>query len=264
MSCVYKLVYWALQFCFSFHYCFIYIYRKCASLKAESVCAPSRATCTKATTIFMSQSTRRSLLLPNVRYISEPDIKHAYKNRELIGKGTFAKCYLIQMDAMKVCFKQLWAESRYKSLFYTEARILSELCHHNLPWLHAFCDSSNVIAIIMTFHPYNQEKNSWTFLMHCTVHIRMWMLQKMNWKQVLFGSTSALVYIQAKGILHNDIKTDNILRLSNGVWSLLVDFNKACHSDEGQLYKLSHKEKEKYTKHHPQIAPEVRCGIKRQ
>ena len=55
-----------------------------------------------------------------------------------------------------------------------------------------------------------------------------------------------------------------IERLSGGVRSLLVDFNKACHSDEGQMYKLSHKEKEKYAKHHPQIAPEVRCGIKRQ
>ena len=65
-----------------------------------------------------------------------------------------------------------------------------------------------------------------------------------DWKQILLGSTSALVYLQAKGILHNDIKTDNILieRLSgSNVRSLLIDFNKACHLDEGQVYKLSHR-----------------------
>ena len=80
--------------------------------------AQSRATCTKATTMFASRSTRNSLLPCNIRHISEPDIKHDYKNRELIGKGTLAKCYLIQMGAMKVCFKQLSADTKYKSLFY--------------------------------------------------------------------------------------------------------------------------------------------------
>ena len=57
----------------------------------------------------------------------------------------------------------------------------------------------------------------------------------MRLEQVLLGSTSASVYLQAKGILHNDIKTDNILieRISGSdVRSLL---NKACHSDESQV-----------------------------
>ena len=237
-------------------------------LRAESACVRSRATCTKATTMFTSRSTRKSLLPSSVRHICEADIKHAYKNRELIGKGTFAKCYLIQMGAMKVCFKQLSAETKYKSLFYTEARILSELCHHNLPWLHAFCDSPNITAIIMTFHPYSQENNRSLNIFDALygAHQSVGVVSGNEWKQVLLGSTSALVYLQAKDILHNDIKTDNILieRISNGVRALLIDFNKACHSDEGQVYKLSHKEKEKYAKHHPQIAPEVRCGFQKQ
>ena len=220
--------------------------------------------------MFASRSTRNSSLPSNIRHISEPDIKHDYKNRELIGKGTFAKCYLIQMGAMKVCFKQLSADTKYKSLFYTEARILSELCHHNLPWLHAFCDTSNVTAIIMTFHPYNQEHNRSLNIfdaLYCAQQYGDVSVTVCDWKQVLLGSTSALVYLQAKGILHNDIKTDNILieRLSGSdVRSVLIDFNKACHSDEGQVYKLSHKEKDKYAKHHPQVAPEVRCGIEKQ
>ena len=53
-------------------------------------------------------------------------------------------------------FKQLLADTKYKS---PEARILSELSSHNLPWLRVFCDTSNVTAIIVTFHSYNQEHN---------------------------------------------------------------------------------------------------------
>ena len=141
------------------------------------------------------------------------------------------------MYAMKVRFKQLSAETKYKS---TEARILSELCH-NLPWLHAFCDSPNITAIIMTFHPYNQENKSLNiFNALYSKHQSVDVVSGNDWKQVLLGSLSALVYLQLKDILH-DIKTDNILieRVPNGVQALLIDFNVACHSDEGQVYKLS-------------------------
>ena len=123
---------------------------------------------------------------------------HDYKNRELIGKGTFTKCYLIQMGAM-VCFKQLSADTKYKSLFYTEAS-------HNLPWLHTFCDTSNVTAIIMTFHPYNLEHNGSLNILdalYCAQQYGDVSVTVYDWKQVLLGSTSALVYLQAKGILHN-------------------------------------------------------------
>lgn len=108
----------------------------------------------------------------------------------------------------------------------------------------------------MTFHPYSQENNRSLNIFDALygAHQSVGVVSGNEWKQVLLGSTSALVYLQAKDILHNDIKTDNILieRISNGVRALLIDFNKACHSDEGQVYKLSHKEKERYAKHHLQ------------
>lgn len=58
------------------------------------------------------------------------------------------------------------------------------------------------------------------------------------------------------------MRTDNVLieSTSSGVWAILIDFNKACLSCEAKLYKLSLEEKRKYSKYHPQIAPEVRNG----
>ena len=59
----------------------------------------------------------------------------------------------------------------------------------------------------MTFHPYNQEKNSSLNIFDALygTHQNVDVTEN-DWKQVLLGSTSALVYLQAKGILHNDIK----------------------------------------------------------
>ena len=90
-----------------------------------------------------------------------------------------------------------------------------------------------------------------------------------NWEQILFGCISALCYLQKKNILHNDIKSDNILieKMSPDfliIRAVLVDFNKACHLNEALLYKLSTTEKIRYTRDHPQIAPEVRNGYQKQ
>ena len=121
----------------------------------------------------------------------------------------------------------------------------------------------------MTYHPYDGDNYSKSL----NIYDALFGLRKDisnisvgEWKQIILGSLSALVYLNDRNVLHNDIKTDNILieRLPSGIRSVLIDFNKACHSNEGQLYHLSAKEKEKYAIRHPQIAPEVRCGIMRQ
>ena len=46
-----------------------------------------------------------------------------------------------------------------------------------------------------------------------------------EWKQIILGSISALVYLNDKSILHNDIKTDNILieRLHSGIRLVLIE-----------------------------------------
>ena len=221
---------------------------------------------TKASTINTSKA--KTLLvdsLMNVRRIPWVEIKES-STKTLIGKGTFAKCYFAKMGSMNVCIKVLTIDVKYRCLFYSEAKILSLICHNNLPWIHALSDDSNKIAIIMTFHCYQTGKSLNVYdalLKHCSDNR---LLDTKSWKQILLGCTSALVYLQSKHILHNDIKTDNVLieSTSSGIRAILIDFNKACLSCDAKLYKLSLEEKQKYSKYHPQIAPEVRNGSQRQ
>ena len=76
-----------------------------------------------------------------------------------ISKVTFARHYYTKLGAMKVCIKILNSGEKYKALFCTEARILSLICHCNLPWLHTVGDNSSKIAIIMMYKSYERDKS---------------------------------------------------------------------------------------------------------
>ncbi len=223
------------------------------------------ASLTKASILQCGTMRRVRSAPPNVRQILWKDIEEACVTNNSIGKGVFARCFAAHIGGLKsVCIKLLTAGDKYKSLFYSESKILSELCHFNLPWIHGLCCSSDHVAIVMTHHLYNGENAS----MH--IHDALYKnsetdLNKHHWRQVLLGCSSALVYLKSKCILHNDIKSDNILieKLPpqfSEVRAVLIDFNKACLCCEAQRYTLSSKEREYYAKHYPQIAPEVRIG----
>ena len=191
---------------------------------------------------------------------------------KFLGKGAFAKCFVAHLGSLKVCIKLLYAGAKYKSLLVKESRILLELSHFNLPWIHAFCDDPSHTAIVMSFHAFCGADVS--------VNIRDALhaleppqpereISSSDWKQVLLGCVSALEYLRIKKVLHNDIKSDNILieRMAPDysiIRAVVVDFNEACHVEDALLYKLSTSEKITYAEHHPQVAPEVRNGTHKQ
>ena len=153
--------------------------------------------------------------------------------------------------------------TKFKSLFFNETKILSELCHYNIPWLHALVNDSKT-ALVMTFHHYKRN-------VVLNIHTALYQggnnkVDEHQWKQVLPGCKSALVYLQTKKILHNDIKADNILieETINDVRAVLIDFNKVCSVDNSRFYHLSLEKQKYYSQHYPQVAPEVRRGVCRQ
>jgi len=148
--------------------------------------------------------------------------------------------------------------------------MLSKLCHENLLWLFAICHNERHSILVMSHHAFRSEKQSITvyaaldkqggFTSHLTVKC---------WKDILLGMISALVYLFNNKILHNDIKTDNVVIECLApdfisCRSVIVDFGKACFLSAALLYKLTPEEQSKYKNDHPQIAPELCNGLARQ
>jgi len=187
----------------------------------------------------------------------------------LLGQGVFGKCYIASVGPLRTCAKIFKLDQ--DKYFCKEARMLLQLCHENLPWIIAACNDSSMKAIIMSYHSFCGMHGSLTVhtALKKDVNPSSGMLTRKCWNNILLGMTSALVYLKNNNILHNDIKSDNILVEfsppdENTCRSILIDFGKACFVSEAVLYNLSSEQKDKYKKCHPQIAPEVRNGISRQ
>ena len=78
----------------------------------------------------------------------------------------------------------------------------------------------------------------------------------------MLGLVSALKYVHQNRILHNDVKSDNIVidGSSSVPQSILIDFGKGCFVSYTKTYVLSLKERQRYALDHPLVAPNLQDG----
>ena len=104
----------------------------------------------------------------------------------------------------------------------------------------------------------------------CTIHKALHYNQqdvgfdtsRIDWKIIILGMVSALKYLHDHNILHNDIKSDNVVidDRSSSIQCVVIDFGKSCFAADGRYYTLTEKEKRQYSIEHPQVAPDLRDG----
>ena len=187
-----------------------------------------------------------------------------HMSKDPIGKGVFGKCFSGFMSShIEVCVKAFRLDDRLIHTFPVEAVLTSTLCHPNLPWFYGLSEHGPRRMIVLSFHGINGK----SYTIHQALQTNCQdLLIEINWKVILVGMASALKYIHSKDILHNDIKSDNIIidNRSPVPQSILIDFGKGCFLSEGKFYKLSLAERRRYAIEHPQVAPDLRDGHCRQ
>ena len=115
------------------------------------------------------------------------------KRIRLSKKGVFGTCCAVEIGCQKVCLKKFHSNSKFKPFFYSEVRILSLLCHFNLPWLHGVCDEPDCTIILMTLHLYNGSDYKSLTIHKALISADFHQITSNNWKQIMLGITSALV-----------------------------------------------------------------------
>ena len=106
----------------------------------------------------------------------------------------------------------------------------------------------------------NVEGKAYT--LHRTLHSRTLVLKNQEWFDVILQLLEALKVLHNSGLIHQDIKGDNILlTYKNTLFvPVIIDFGKCIGKQEASRKVLSKQEQETYKQKYTHVAPEVVSG----
>lgn len=163
-----------------------------------------------------------------------------YRYQRLLGRGGFAMVYLVEdltlrrSVAMKVLNRKYAKMDDARNNFLSEAQIAAQFHHPNIIFLYDVGDISgkdfgrylDFPKDILDKHPERliyftmqyvegQTLNEWR---ETRVKIK-----KKEYMEIFWGIAKALEYAHSKGVIHRDIKPDNIM-ITEGLHTLVADF----------------------------------------
>ena len=175
----------------------------------------------------------------------------------ILGEGKFGKVKLASYRGSPVAVKEFHDDVSQAEI-EREANIISSFSHLNLPVLFGISWNEKPYLLVLQF--YGVAGKALT-LRHCFQPSSL-PLKTSNWLNVVVQLIDGLTYMHDNKVLHNDIKSDNIVLVKeeneDALYSpIIVDFGKAKHLSEVQNKRLTDIEKEIYKKRHFHIAPEI-------
>ena len=201
------------------------------------------------------------------RHVREIDPFLVVRSKTFLGCGTFGNCYLANYRDIVVAVKEFkkrksWSLNDLRKEVRHEARMLSHLeDHRGVPLLFGVITKTEPLRLVTKFH--GHQATSLTLLSA----MRKKKMEKPSWLGILKKLIIALDHIHNGGILHNDLKTNNVvLEELEKEWNpVIIDFGKARFAlDPKPAMSLAASEQEEYRKRYPHIASELVCGTGRQ
>lgn len=134
------------------------------------------------------------------------------RTEKFLGSGTFGNCYLAYYRDLLVAVKEFksvkkWSTNDLKKEVRQEARMISYLGDHSgVPLLFGVITKSKPLRLITKFH--GRKHRSLTL---SSATRKKNYLDKPGWLSVLTKIIEALMHIHSCGILHNDLKANDVL-----------------------------------------------------
>ena len=157
-------------------------------------------------------------------------LDNRYELLELIGSGGMANVYktkchrLNRLVAVKILKSDLAQDAEFRRRFRDESLAVAKLSHANIMSVYDVSSSQGIEYIVMelldgiTLKQYMERRNH------------------MNWREALHFITQimrGLSHAHSRGIIHRDIKPQNIMVLRDGTVKV-ADFGIACLADANQ------------------------------
>ena len=204
----------------------------------------------------------------NPAYITDPDVD-GKSVETYLGSGSFSIVKLQLYRGIKVAVKHFRAGSLQEDVL-NEAKILSSLCHPNLPYLFCVCISTKPHRLVMQFHGVGGE----TVTVSRELCRQNKIVNSMEWLLLCSQLLDAIDHLhRCVGIIHNDIKGDNVLlsdiiicssQSTTKYQAVLIDFGKATKAGSGRTYRSQADEIRENFCRYAHLAPEVLTGESKQ
>ncbi len=158
----------------------------------------------------------------------------------------------------------LLKSSRDTFLRPTPSERLSKLNHPGLPVILGV-DLTTCPWLIVSLFYGNNQRNTTLFAMLNSANNEFG-LGKFDGLSIILQLSKALKYLHDHKVLHNDIKTDNVMITKDALHfkPILIDFGKACSFTDAKSKQLSKESKIVYRTRHAHIAPEIVDAISKQ
>lgn len=156
-----------------------------------------------------------------------------YNAIKMIGKGSFARVYLVENKdtleqfAVKAFAKEyLLSQQKGKESLVNEIDLMRELQHPNLIQFIELHESKNSVYLVLELLKGGELYNQVTMMKHLSIR----QIQK-----IMFDILSGLSCLASKGIMHRDLKLENLILKNesdiDGNQVKIVDFGLASKCD---------------------------------
>ncbi|XP_071798742.1 uncharacterized protein [Asterias amurensis] len=195
----------------------------------------------------------------NIPSIEQSDLQHPPQGQVELGQGASGGVLMMLYNNEHVAVKCV--PTGDKDTVDREVRILSVLSEHDsFPNLHGTIDCGQFRAVAMQFIGDEASATCLT-LGEALNGSRSLTLDPADWRSIAMNVVDGIKHMHSEGLLHNDIKMDNIL-MSNDTpthrWrAYVIDVGMATTTINPRNYVLTSEEKEKYRRFHGHIAPEM-------
>ena len=204
-------------------------------------------------------------LVKEIRQEQLVAMKDSHNNDIVLGQGRFGVCKLMSLslsgESVKVAVKQ-YSELTPREAVIDEAHLLSCISHKAFPFVFGvvFGELHNMLVLEVCGMIEGIEH---LVTIYKALQMESRYVSETSWLHILMLCCEGFHYLHSTGILHNDIKGDNILisKGNLGDWQpRIIDFNKACKMESSRVKQIPASERSRLKSCHKHIDPALYDG----
>lgn len=225
----------------------MYFQVKCNQLATKlEKCQPTEANKTELPTNIAAYNALDKTMT-HFNIVSKDDLQF----HRQVGKGSLSTVHLATMSRFNINVAVKTPKDIKDKRNLREAKVLQSIDgHKNFPFVFGVTSDNDLVLEFV-------GKGDIAMCLSSCVTVKS--ITNQHWTHIIKELTEAVGYLHTKGILHNDIKEDNVLIDLNGTWPIakLSDFGKATLISKPIAFNLTEEQQVQYATHCRHIAPEL-------